>query len=113
MSYLNKIGKNATSAFNKLSKIDPKSINSVLKDYNKALLKNKNQILKENLKDVKNIKRKHLIDRLTLNSKRIDSIRNSINEIIKFENPVGKTILAWKRPNGLKIKTRLNRVLMI
>ena len=104
MSYLNKVGKNATNAFNRLSKINSKSINSVLNDYNKALLKNKDKIIKENIKDIRNIKRKHLLDRLILNNKRIDSIRSSINEIIKFENPIGKTILAWKRPNGLKIK---------
>ena len=38
------------------------------------------------------MKRKQLVDRLILDDKRIDSIRNSINEIAKFKNPVGKVL---------------------
>ncbi len=34
--------------------------------------------------------RKHLVDRLVLNEKRIDALRYSINEIIKFPNPINK-----------------------
>ena len=68
------------------------------------MLKNKSKIIKENLKDVRNVKRKNLIDRLILNEKRIESIRSSINEIKKFKSPVGKTLASWRRPNGLRIK---------
>ena len=39
----------------------------------------------KNFKDVKNVKRKHLVDRLILNEKRIKSIMDSINEISKFK----------------------------
>ena len=31
-------------------------------------------------------------------------IRSSINEILKFNNPLNKILEVWKRPNGLKIK---------
>jgi glutamate-5-semialdehyde dehydrogenase len=67
-------------------------------------LKNKKQILQENIKDVKNVKREHLIDRLILNDKKIESIRNSVNQILKFKNPLQNVLEEWKRPNGLKIK---------
>ena len=60
--------------------------------------------IKKNLKDVKNVKRKNLVDRLILNDKRIDSIRHSINEISKFKNPLGKVLEKWTRPNKLNIK---------
>ena len=50
------------------------------------------------------MKRKQLVDRLILDDKRIDSIRNSINEIAKFQNPVGRILESWQRPNNLKIK---------
>ena len=49
------------------------------------------------------MKRKHLIDRLVLDEKRIESIRHSINEIVKFKNPLNRVIEDWKRPNGLRI----------
>ena len=33
-----------------------------------------------------------------------DLIRNSINDIIRFKNPLNKTLENFKRPNGLRIK---------
>ena len=32
------------------------------------------------------------MDRLILNEKRIEGIRNSINEIAKFKNPIGRVL---------------------
>ena len=104
MSYLEKIGKNAKKAFEDLKKIKHLKIKKVLENYNKALLKNKRNIIKENLKDVKNVRRKHLVDRLILNDKRIEGIRFSINEITKFKDPIGRVVEQWQRPNKLKIK---------
>ena len=104
MKYIRNIGINSKKAFDKLKKVDHKKITKVLEDYNKSLLQNQSQIIKENLKDIKNVKRKHLLDRLILNKKRIDGIRNSINEITKFKNPIGNIIEKWKRPNKLTIK---------
>ena len=104
MQYLENIGKNARKAFEDLKAVNHKKINKVLDNYNKALLKNKKRIIKENTKDVKNIKRKNLIDRLILNEKRIEDIRYSINEISKFKNPLGRILEQWSRPNKLKIK---------
>ncbi len=104
MRYLEKIGKNARKAFEELKNVNHIKIKRVLDDYNKVLLKNEKRIIRENQKDIKNIKRKHLVDRLILNKKRIESIRYSINEIAKFKNPIGKVLEEWKRPNKLKIK---------
>jgi len=104
MKKIKQIGLNAKKAFAVLNNLDEKRINKVLLAYNRLLLKNKKQILQENIKDVKNIKRKHLVDRLMLDNKRIDSIRNSINEIYKFKSPLNKILEVWKRPSGLKIK---------
>ena len=104
MQYLEKIGKNAKKAFEDLKNVKHIKIKKVLNDYNKILLKYKKKIISENQKDVKNVKRKQLVDRLILDDKRIDSIRNSINEIAKFQNPVGKILESWQRPNNLKIK---------
>ena len=104
MNYLEKIGKNAKKAFDNLKTIKHIKIKKVLENYNKSLLKNKKKIIRENYKDVKNIKRKHFVDRLILNEKRIEAMRYSINEIARFKNPVGQILETWKRSNKLDIK---------
>ena len=104
MSYLKTIGKKARKAFEDLKSVNHSKIKKVLEDYNKSLLKNKKRIIQENQKDVKNVKRKHLVDRLILNDKRIDGMRYSIREITKFKDPIGRVIEQWQRPNKLKIK---------
>ena len=104
MQNLEKIGKKARKAFETLKEVKHEKIKRVLDDYNSSLLKNKKKIIRENLKDVKNVKRERLVDRLILNEKRIEGIRNSISEISKFKNPVGRILEKWKRPNKLVIK---------
>ena len=104
MKKLKQIGVDAKKALTVLNNIEGKRVNKALLSYNQLLLQNKKQILQENIKDVKNVKRKHLVDRLILDDKRIDDIRNSINEIFKFKNPLNKVLESWKRPTGLKIK---------
>ena len=100
MSYLETVGKNAKKAFEDLKYVKHKKIKKVLDNYNQSLQKNSNKIIRENLKDVKNVKRKHLVDRLILNKKRIEGIRYSINEIAKFKDPVRQVLETWNRPNN-------------
>ncbi len=104
MRYLENIGKNAKKAFEDLKVVKHDKIKKVLENYNKILFKNKTKIIKENFKDVKTVKRKHLVDRLILNDQRIEGIRHSINEIAKFKDPIGRVLEQWQRPNKLKIK---------
>ena len=104
MNYLEIIGKNAKKAFEDLKLVNHNKIKKVLENYNYSLLRNKKRIIKENFKDVKNVQRKHLVDRLILNDKRIEGIRYSINQISKFKDPIGRVLEQWQRPNKLKIK---------
>ena len=104
MQYLNNIGKKARKAFEDLKSVNHKKVRKTLDDYNRILFTNKKNIIKENHKDIKNVKRKNLVDRLILNEKRIEGIRFSINEIAKFKNPIGRTLEQWERPNKLRIK---------
>ena len=103
MKYLEKIGLNAKRAFQELKSVNDKKVRLVLNNFNNLILKNKRNIIRENMKDVRNSKRKNLIDRLVLNEKRIDGIRHSIDEISRFNNPIGKVLEKWQRPNKLKI----------
>ena len=88
--YLNNIGIKSKIAFKNLARIDLKKRNRVLESYSKSLSKNKKKIIKENLKDIKACKRKDLIDRLIIDEKKIENIRSSINQIVKFQDPLGK-----------------------
>ena len=66
----------------------------------------KEDILKANKIDLENAKglSSALIDRLTLNEKRINTMAISLKEVARLEDPIGKTVSAWKRPNGLEIQ---------
>ena len=106
--YIEKMGQKAKIASLNLSNLDIKKRNSVLKRFNKYLKTNSKLILNLNKKDIANAKskqiKKHMIDRLELNNKKILQIINSIEEIIKFKDPLRKNLSSWKRPNGLVIK---------
>jgi len=106
--YMKKIGEKAKLASLNLSNLNVNKRNSVLKQFSQYLKANEKSILSANKKDIANAKFKKIkdsmIDRLKLNSKKISQIRNSIEKIVKFKDPVRKTLSSWKRPNGLIIK---------
>ena len=106
--YLINIGLRSRIAFQKSLSGSENKKNLVLKHFNKLLKREMTSILTNNKKDLKiawkNKLRDNMIDRLILNKDRIENIRNSVNQIIKFKDPVGKVLSAWKRPNGLLIK---------
>ena len=106
--YMKKIGEKAKLASLNLSNLNVNKKNSVLKKFSQYLKANEKSILSANKKDIANAKFKKIkdsmLDRLKLNSKKISQIRNSIEKIAKFKDPVGKTLSSWKRPNGLIIK---------
>ena len=102
---MNLIGKNARNASH--LKINTQIKNKILKRYILLLKKEKKSILKANAQDLKfaikkNLK-KNLVDRLTLNEKKLNDIQNSIKNIIKLKDPIDNTLEKWIRPNGLKI----------
>jgi glutamate-5-semialdehyde dehydrogenase len=43
------------------------------------------------------------VERLTLDPKRVDAMARGLEEIGALPDPVGETIAAWRRPNGLEI----------
>jgi len=106
--YMKKIGEKAKIASLNLSNLSIDKRNSVLKQFSNYLKTNEQLILNANKKDISNAKSKKIkdsmIDRLKLNSKKIIQIISAIKKIIKFKDPVGKTLSLWKRPNGLIIK---------
>jgi glutamate-5-semialdehyde dehydrogenase len=104
--YMNLIGKNARKAA--LEKINTKVKNKILNRYASLLNKERNSIIKANSKDILFAQKKglknNLIDRLTINHKKLDNIKDSINKITKLKDPIDNILEKWSRPNGLKIE---------
>ena len=102
------IGVLAKKSASLLKKISSERKNLALHNLKKNLKKNTDEILAANSIDIKNAKLNNLseamIDRLTLNVDRINQMIVSLEEIIDLEDPIGKTISEWDRPNGLHIK---------
>lgn len=82
--------------------------NKVLSAVAKALDSERNTILSANKKDIENAKANgipdSLIDRLSLDDKRINGIIESLNIVISQSDPIGEEIAGWKTPNGLNIR---------
>ncbi len=85
-----------------------------------ALLSHKDEILAANKLDLKNAFKKKLsssfVERLTLSEKRIQEMAQSLREIAGLDDPVGKCISSWKRPNGLvisKVRVPIGTILIL
>ena len=104
------IGKNAKEAARQLTTASTKSKNAALLGTAKALRRNQNRIMSENAKDMAFGQEKGLtramLDRLSLDERRIAAIAKGLTDIIALPDPIGVITDAWERPNGLKIERR-------
>jgi glutamate-5-semialdehyde dehydrogenase len=104
---VNQIGIQAKVASKELARISGAKKNEALLAMAKHILANEKIIITSNEKDIKNAKQKGLsesfIDRLQLDIESITSIANTLKDIASFEDPVGKVLANWTRPNGLQI----------
>ena len=104
---INEIGKKAKNASYLVSVLSTEIKNKILLDSADNIRRNMNRLIEENEKDVENNKKKltsSTLDRLILDEKRIDTMCNGLAEISKLEDPIGKKIDSWSRPNGLHIE---------
>lgn len=103
-----KICADAKKAAAELLNVDVATKDLVLLEVAKLLKKHNEKIVRANQKDVKAAKENRLdparIDRLILDEKRILALANSVKEIAKLPNPLGKISYDVKRENGLHIK---------
>ncbi len=72
-----------------------------------GLKKNVATILSANERDLKDAKKMNLpqafIDRLALDRKRILKMSGAIEEVARLDDPIGKVIEMWRRPNGMTV----------
>ena len=102
-----KTARQAKAASRILAKSSTQLKNKALENMAGSLRKKANIIIRENKKDLLAAKKanlsKAMIDRLSLNKKRIEEMAASIDAVIKLKDPCGAIDKMWKRPNRLVI----------
>ncbi|MCV6598635.1 MAG: glutamate-5-semialdehyde dehydrogenase [Mangrovicoccus sp.] len=102
------LGSRARRAATELGFADPEQKSEALRLAAEAVLARKSEILEANAKDLDYGRDKGLspamMDRLALDSDRIDGIVSGLRAIAAQKDPVGETITEWDRPSGLHIK---------
>lgn len=82
--------------------------NEALLSVSDSIEKNRKTILEANALDVKNARERgmseSLVERLSLDDKKIDSIIDSFKLIISQTDPVGEEVAGWKTPAGMTIR---------
>ncbi len=105
---MHEIGLNARVANEKLCTASSDEKNNALHFMADEIESSKKEILSENKKDIQIARSNNLseamIDRLSINEIGIKNIASSIRDIAKLNDPVGKILGSWDRPNGLQIK---------
>jgi glutamate-5-semialdehyde dehydrogenase len=105
---LTEIGKRVKNASVQLATATTDEKNRILKAIADALRKNCEKIIKANEIDLQNGREngmsEALLDRLMLNSDRIEGMAQGVEGVISLPDPVGKILWEDERPNGLKIQ---------
>lgn len=90
-----------------LAKASSKQKNEALVRMAEALKKRAKELILANKKDIQYAKGKGLskamIDRLTLNEKRVDEMAQGLIEVSALPDPVGEVIRMRQRPNGMAV----------
>src|SRR5438094_637382 len=100
-------GRRARAAARGLARMSSKSKNAALLAMADQLCASAGTILHANGEDVEKATTDQLslpiIDRLKLDEKRIRAMGEGVRQVAALEDPVGKVIAEWTRPNGLHI----------
>ncbi len=105
---ITEIGRRAKESSLVLAKSSEEIRNKALSFISQGIENNISEIISENKKDLKVGEEKglssSLLDRLTLDEKRIRRMVDSLMAVIKLPDPLGRILWQTKRPNGLIIK---------
>jgi len=100
-------GRRARAAARGLARMSTEGKNAALLAMADQLCASASTILQANRKDLENATADQLslpmIDRLTLDERRIHAMADGIRQVAALEDPVGKVITEWTRPNGLQM----------
>ena len=98
----------AKDASRLMKNISQEDKNKALLNISSALLEHIDEIIIENQKDIACAKENNMspamIDRLLLDSQRIQSMAQDVRKLTQLEDPIGQVIREIERPNGLHIQ---------
>lgn len=109
LSYAKEIASSAKNSFYEIRQSSIQKRNGVLKNLIIILKESENQkrLLNNNQSDIENAKKSNLssslIERLTLNEKRIKEIIQSIEDIIALPDPIGEVVKGYTLHNGIEL----------
>lgn len=102
------MGRRARAASYALVKLTTEQKNTILLAMADEIMACASAILAANALDLgragENGLSKAMIDRLTLDPKRLRAIAEAVREVALLPDPVGEELTAWARPNGLRIR---------
>ena len=105
--YMTKVGQQSVKASTVLKSLSTKTKDNLLLSIAENIRNEKDKIITANQKDLnlaqKNKMPKAMLNRLMLDSDRIEGIAKSVEEIVKLPDPIGKNLYETERPNGLII----------
>jgi glutamate-5-semialdehyde dehydrogenase len=104
---IQQISQNAKAATSRLNSLSTESKDELIIKAANKINQSRKEILTANQLDVEdaitNKKDDAFVDRLLLTDERIDGIIETLNNIAKLPDPIGKVLDKWKQPNGLEI----------
>jgi glutamate-5-semialdehyde dehydrogenase len=100
-------GRRARAAARVLARTSTEQKNAGLLAMADEIINAADTILKANAQDLANARKNDLaapmIERLTLNKKRLEAMADGIRQVAALPDPVGEILRDWTRPNGLRI----------
>ncbi len=106
-TFVLKKAKAAKEGSRALARVSSKEKNLALLKMAETLKKRSVELIRENKKDIVMTKKKGfskaMIDRLTLNDKRINEMAQGLIEVAALPDPVGEITKMWQRPNGMTV----------
>ncbi|MGD2141291.1 MAG: glutamate-5-semialdehyde dehydrogenase [Burkholderiales bacterium] len=106
-SYIVSVGRAARAASRELARAETRAKDLALLTIAEAIERNKDQLLQANQKDVAAARGRGLdsamVDRLTLNDKRIAAMADGLRQIAQLPDPVGEITNMRYRPTGIQV----------
>jgi len=106
-AYIIEKGKMAKNGARRLATVSSSVKDKALLSMADAIEREGGRLKKENQKDIEYARTKGLspalIDRLTINDKRIIEMAKMLREVAALPDPVGEIMRMWKRPNGMQV----------
>ena len=107
MRQIEALAKSTRLASYQIAKASTEEKNNILKKIISGLEDSRSKILEANKVDLLSIEKKNLnnafIERMTLDEKKINQMKQNIEDVILLDDPVGKREVLSKRPNGLSV----------